>query len=139
MVQIVSARCIAFSSVHVQPEKIDLVFQCCVKCRVCRGAAEICCRRHQTPGSRIIAWEFCGLRMKTRRWCELNNRPYTIVASFALLGEVVCAAVLEHLELLCTLPKEPCPVLEICCVDVVVTRRSITQDTYYQFKRLIQT
>lgn len=45
-------------------------------------------------------------------------RPYTSVAPFVLLGEVVRAAVLEDLELLCTLPKEPRPVLEICCVDV---------------------
>lgn len=61
-----------------------------------------------------IVW----LWMKTRRWCRLNPRPRTVVAPFVLLGEVVRAAVLEHVELLYTLPKEPCPVLEICCVDV---------------------
>lgn len=41
--------------------------------------------------------------LKTRGWCKWKPHPYTSVA---------------HLELLCTLLKEPRLVLEICCVDV---------------------
>lgn len=54
--------------------------------------------------------------MKTGHWGELKTRPHSAAASLVLLGEV--ALRLEHLGLLCTLPNEPCPGLEICCVDV---------------------